>query len=110
MYHVSCILPQGCTSVTEIASCNENLVPYVLIIGDLDDPTQAYLVVDRQVVTEVDIINIPLVLMSAFFIFNIRYPKGCSNFYTFMEAYTLGFSLAKASTTVKHFVAGLGDN
>ena len=66
MYLVSCILPQGCTSVTEITSCNANLVPYVLIIGDLDDPTQAFLVVDRQVVTEVDIINIPLVLMSAF--------------------------------------------
>ena len=76
IYVYSCILPQGCTSVTEIASCNDNLAPYVIIIGDLDDPTQAFLVVDRQVVTEVDIIDIS---MSAFFVFNFCYPKGCSN-------------------------------
>ena len=67
-YCVSCILPQDCTNVTETASCNDNLAPYVIVIGDLDDPTQAFLEVDRQVVTE----DIPLVLMSAFFIVTLK--------------------------------------
>ena len=100
--------PQGCTNITEVARCNENLAPYVLVIGDIQEPSQAFIVVDRQIVTEVNIIDIPLVLLAAFFVFNIHYPKGSNNFYTFMEAYTLGFSLSKASPTVKHFVAGLG--
>lgn len=93
--------------MTEVARCNENLALYVLIIGDIQDPSQAFIVVDRQILTEVNITDIPLTLLSAFFVFNIHYPKGCNNFYTFMEAYTLGFSLSKASPTVKHFVAGL---
>ena len=100
--------PQGCTNVTEVARCNENLAPYVLVIGELQEPSQAFIVVDRQIVTEVNITDIPLCLLSAFFLFNIHYPKGCNNFYAFMEAYTLGFSLSNASPTVKHFVAGLG--
>ena len=77
------------------------------MVGDYEDPTQAFLVVDCQVVMEVNIEDIPLALMSAF---NIHYPKGCSNFYAFMEVYTLGFPMSKASPTVRHFAAGLVDD
>ena len=80
------------------------------MIGDEENPTQAFLVVDRQVVMEVSIDDIPLALMSAFFIFNIHYPKGCSNFYAFMEVYTIGYLVSRASPTVKHFVTGLCDD
>ena len=80
------------------------------MVGDFEDPTQAFLVVDRQVVTEVNIEDAPLALMSAFFVCNIHYPKGCCNFYTFMEVYTLSFPISHASPTVKHFAAGLVDN
>lgn len=69
---------------------------------------QAFLVTDCQVVSEVNIMDIPLILMAAFFIFNICYPPGCGNFYAFLEVYTLGFDLSKASTTVRHFVSSLG--
>ena len=80
------------------------------MVGDFEDPTQAFLVVDRQVVTEVNIEDVPLVLMSAFFVCNIHYPKCCCNFYAFMEVYTLSFPISHASPTVKHFAAGLVDN
>ena len=63
--------------------------------------------VDKEIVMDVCVDDIPLILMSAFFIFNIHYPVGCTNFYTFLEAFTLGFSLEKASPTVKHLVASL---
>ena len=58
--------PQGCTNVTDVARCNENLTPYVLVIGDLQEPSQAFIVVDQQIVTEVNIIDIPFALLSAF--------------------------------------------
>ena len=107
-YLFQCSL-QGCTNVTEVAAGNENLAPYVLVVSDQQEAMQTFLIVDRQVVMEVQLENVPLILMSAFFVFNIHYPVGCSNFYAFLEVYTLGFALAKASPTVKHFAPSLGD-
>ena len=87
----TCISLQGCTNVTDVAMENSNLAPYVLIIGNWEEASQAFLVVDKQVITEMKIQDVPFVLMSAFFVYNIHYPSGCSNFYTFMEVFTLGF-------------------
>ena len=81
-----------------------------MIVGDCMDARQAFLVTDSHVVAEVDFIDIPLVLMASFFIFNICYPRACCNFYAFMEVYTLGFDLCKASPMVRHFVSSLGDD
>ena len=82
-------LMQGCSNITSVAAENGNLSPYILIVGDYLEPRQAFLVTDRQVVSEVNIVDIPLVLMAAFFIFNICYPPSCGNFYAFLEVYTL---------------------
>ena len=93
--------------MTDVASDVGNVVPYILIIGRVEEANQAFLVVDKQIVMSVDIKQIPIILMSAFFVYNIHYPSGCSNFYSFMEAFTLGFALDNATPTVKHFVASL---
>ena len=71
--------PQGYTNVTEVARCNENFAPYVVVIGNLQEPSQMFIVVDQQIVTEVNIIYSPFALLSAIFVFNIHYPKGCTN-------------------------------
>ena len=54
------------------------LEPYIAVIGK--ESLEAYLVVDGTVVDEVPIDNSPFVLMAAFFVYNICYPKGCNNF------------------------------
>ena len=85
-----------------------NLAPYMLVIGGIQSSTQAFLVVDKKIITEVNNFeDIPFCLMSAFFVFNIHYPVGCSNFYTFMEIYTLDYPVEKASITVKHLITAL---
>jgi hypothetical protein len=77
----------------------------VLISGTWSDPSQAFLVVDKHIVCEVaDLLDIPYMLMAAFFVFNIHYTQGCNNFYSFMEVVTLNFPGDKASPTVKHVV------
>lgn len=83
---------------------NRRLEPYVVITLD-EDAFQAYLIVDKDVVDEVSIIDIPFILMSAFFVYNICYPKGCNNFYTFLEIVVLKYSAEKASPTVKHLLS-----
>ena len=88
--------------VTEV----HNLTPYVLVVGDSGSPQQCFFVVDKKVISEVpNIDDLPFCLMSAFFVFNISYPIGCTNFYTFMEVIVLNYPLKKASLTVKHLFA-----
>ncbi len=68
---------------------------------------QAFLVVDKVIVCEcTPIENIPLLLLSAFFCFNIHYPQGCNNFYAFMEYVFLNKN-SKLPASVKHFIACL---
>ena len=84
--------------------------PYVLIIGTYKEPQQAFLIVDSQVITEVDCKDILLILMCMFFIFNIRYTKGCNNFYLFCEYSVLNLVDKKFPTSVSHFLASLHCN
>ena len=85
-----------------------NLTPYMLVVGGYKDPKQAFLVADKKIVSEVQCFeDLPFCLMSAYFVFNIHYPTGCSNFFQFMEVITLNFPVKKASLTVKHFMASI---
>ena len=78
--------------------------PYILVVGQ--EAVQAYLVVDKKVVDDVSFEDIPYILMAAFFVYNICYPKGCINLYSFLEV-LLKFRSDKASPTVKHLLAKL---
>ena len=72
--------------------------PYVLMFGD-----QFFLVIDCIVVTEVDAEAVPITLLSSYFVFNIKYPKGCNNLFSFLEVLLLGGNGEKLSPTVKNF-------
>ena len=74
-----------------------------MVVGE--DNLQAYLVVDSHVIDEVPIDDLPFALMAAYFVFNICYPKGCNNFYSFLEILVLNYSPEKASPSVKHLLA-----
>ena len=69
-FHSYLLSIHGCTNVTDIAMENSNLAPYALIVGSWEEARQAFLAVDKQ---EMDIKDVPLVLMSAFFVYNIQW-------------------------------------
>ena len=81
---------------------NDRLAPYILISGD--HPLKASLVVDKRVIDYVPIEELPFVLLSAFFVYNICYPRGCCDFYSMMEILVLNYSTDKASPTVKNLL------
>ena len=84
------------------------LTPYILMTGTLREPGQAFLVVDKNIINEIkDFDNIPLILLSAYFVFNIKYPTGCNNFFSFLEILLLKYPINKASITVKHFFTSI---
>ena len=78
------------------------MTPYILVCG-ADANIQSFLVVDKVIISEVKTFNdLPFALMSAYFVFNICYPRGCNNLFSFMEVMTLKYLSTKASATVKH--------
>ncbi len=49
------------------------LTPFILMTGSLLQPEQAFLVVDKKIINEVmNFEDIPLILTSAYFVFNIK--------------------------------------
>ena len=59
------------------------LAPYILITGTVKEPGQAFLVVDKSIVNQVNSFDDTFVLLSAYFVFNIKYPVGCNNVFFF---------------------------
>ena len=54
--------------------------------GTQPEPGQVFLVVDKSIINEVkDFNDIPFLLLSAYFVFNIKYPAGCNNFFFFFR-------------------------
>ncbi len=86
----------------------EQAEPYIVVAEatGVENSIQAFLVTDRELITQVPLLDIPIVLMSAYFTYNICYPKGCTNFYAFMEVVILN-SAASVSPAVKHLLSSL---
>ena len=92
------------------SSCLEDVIrgkqqsPYFFITSS---PRQALLIVDKSVVCDCKVEDVALLLISAFFCFNICYTPGCHNFFAFLGCIFLG-SKAKVPASVKHLLAALG--
>ena len=83
-------------------SANKQLEPYILAEGD-----EVYLVVDKTIIDKVASKDTPFLLMSAFFVYNICYCKGCNNTYAFLEVILLQFPPEKACPSVKFLLTKL---
>ena len=60
---------------------NQQLEPYILVIGDILEALQAFLVTDKQIITEVPFKDVPLILLAAYFGYNTYLlPKGMHQF------------------------------
>ena len=81
--------------------------PYLFGIGTLAEPEQYFLVIDCIIIGEVKVEQLPLILLAAYFVFNICYVKGCSNMFSFLEVLLCKSSLDKATASVNHFITSL---
>ena len=91
-----------------MAEGNPTITPYIMVIGQISVANQAFLVVDKTLISELPLdCSLPFALLAAFFVFNICYPKGCANLFSFMEIITLSYPASKSSATVKHFLSSL---
>ena len=82
------------TTVADVAKAQQ-FHPYIVVKTEEEDSTIS-LATDGQIVTAVPLEDVPFTLMAAYFTYNICYPKGTINFFTFMEIVTLRYPAEKA--------------
>ena len=83
--------------------------PYAVVLGGHKDPKLAFMVMDKKIICEIPIDDIPIYLIAVFYIFNICYPTGCQNLYCFLEVILLRLQEPQISinVSVKNFLARL---
>lgn len=54
--------------------------PVVMVRGTQVKVKDAFLVCEKMVLSRIDADDIPLMLFATYYVFNIRYPIGCTNF------------------------------
>ena len=63
--------------------------------------------VERTAVATFPLKDLPLILVGAFYAYNMHYPEGCNNFYTFLEVAFLGRKKTAKKTRLSAIIAKL---
>lgn len=61
--------------------------PCIVVRGSLECIMDAFQVVEKKILAEVPAKELPLALLSAFYTFNMHYPQGCTNLYSFWNVF-----------------------
>ena len=85
----------------EIVQENKQPQPYLVAAGDINDCGQYFLEADCQVVMSLTIHPV-LALLASYFVYNICYPKGCKNFYSFLEIFFVDAQRSKVPISVNN--------
>lgn len=83
--------------------------PCVVVRGSLQEPKDAFLVIEKRVFCKISLAEIPLALLAAFFSFNMHYPQGCTNFYTFFECFFMGKKTPNKKTRLASILARIAN-
>ena len=58
---------------------------FVIVRGNYYKVKDAYLVCKKMVLSKIKPFDLPLVLFATYYVFNIQYCSGCTNFFSFLE-------------------------
>ncbi len=81
--------------------------PLLLIVGTLQNPQECHLGAERTAILRGDMDNAVGLLLASFFVFNLCYPPGLTNFYTVLEVLLLGQTPKKCPITVANVLSQL---
>ena len=98
-YHQNTV-SQGSDISTMLSNCPPH--PIVIVTGDFKNPNEALLVCEKKILCE-----IPIFLLALFYAFNMCYPKGCNNFYSFIELALFDLDLKVIPPSVGSFMTRL---
>lgn len=94
---------QEFTDVAEEAKQAVHPQPLVIIQGTAADPKDAFLVCEKQVLSKVAAGDLPIVLFATYYVFNMQYCSGCTNFFSFFEVLFINAAPPKRAK-LNHFL------
>lgn len=101
-------------SITQEGDCvNEAIAslptaqPCLIVIGGLSSIQNALLVVEKKAVTNFPPNQALVILLGAFYAYNMHYPEGCKNIYTFFEVVFFKYKRPAKKTRLAAILAKL---
>ena len=92
-------------NIESIATDVQELAPTLLVVGNLNEVKEVFLVIEKTIVCQIRSIDEPpLLLLAAFYSFNISYPKGLETMYKLLEYCILGKKSGKISSSLANFI------
>ena len=96
---------QVTSNVQEVAA-DAQIPPSLLVLGESHMAKEMFLMAENTVIFKLKrIVEAPLILISAFYSYNMFYPNGTENFYTFLEYVILDKKPTKLSANLSHFIS-----
>ena len=88
---------------------DSQLQPLIVVVGDHQMPEQVFLCSEKKLLGEVDVNNAAVVLLSTYYTYNLCYPKGTGNIYSFLEAALFNLNKQNMSPSVNGLFARLNN-
>ena len=82
--------------------------PVIIVRGEKNRIKDAFIVTESHLLCKVPVLELPFLLLATFYIFNMQYPSGCTNFYSFLEFFFLGIEPPKRSK-LQHFITSISN-
>ena len=85
----------------------EEAAPSLVVLGQLNKIEEVFLVAESQVMCKINPKEAPLLLLGAFYTFNMAYPNGLQTMYAFLEHILLSKKPKKMSAALCNFITTL---
>lgn len=100
-----CCCSQGADISSIVSQCPPH--PVIIIVGDYRNPIQGFLVCEKKMICEIPTKESPIYLLALYYVFNMCYPKGCNNFYAFIEIGIFNLAVKNVPITIGTFLTRL---
>lgn len=77
--------------------------PFVIVRGTSRCIKDAFLVCEKMVLSKIKPFDLPIILFAAYYVFNMQYCSGCTNFFTFLEVLFINAAPPKRAK-LNHFI------
>lgn len=98
---------QASLSLTTAAAGSSHSHPSLIVKEKLRDEVQIFLVCEQSIITEVSWLEAPIILLSAYYSFNMQSLKGLQSFCTLLEILLCGLKPHKVPNIVSNILIGL---
>lgn len=98
---------QASLSLTAAVSGSSQSHPSIIVKEMPGEKVEVFLVCEQVIISEIAGMEAPLLLLAAYYSYNMQYPKGLSSFFTLLEVKLCGMKPRKVPSAVSNALIAL---